>query len=907
MSIRITDAIDTNQRVYGIPITTGNGSGGMGASEWGIRYMDGIANSGSHSSLVCSYFCEMGTGNLIDHTIWEMYSGTTPSFGLRLAYFGATGWVLNATYGGNNSLFGSPTGLVLPYDPRNKWMMCSVAYQDRNHATVDRVYLSVYDFDSGQTYTTNPVGAVYTNASPTRPRHASLTNQTMYTLGTNETNARNAKGICIPAIVSGLVIDGGTYYNDRSIALAEMAQSGIMGHISYNNFANCFWATNHANITSTNSTAVNEGRLGSNLGSFNFATFDKFNSLTPLSHGANRGATSVGTLPFVNPFLYGDQEYPAPSITGVTSDASPATSVPTSGTGSYGEYATKFADSILNGTRHNVRVGIHGNSRAVYPSPYYLRLSDSTYPNRYFRTNFVDTGIHGQAPIYNNGLVIGCLEPVPTCLWSNANGTTFVFTTETAEGEYGADCKTTLLRCLDSAGTAVSTQTVLSSMARTTLGSRFGLTSRLAGDPVSNGADAANYRGNHTSARLAPDCSYRVMVQPELGLPVTDGLRLRIYFTNHPSSSTVASAKKVVASTQNAVEDSSTAITELPGLGTESTFTSPALKAITAVQAPTLTNQVTHSVYGSVTVNDADNGFAELEVGDLVQLYSSADVSNVYNEAFLARTITGKGTATCVISYEWKCRQVPVIGDKITFTKYNEIFKYIECSFTANEVASGKWRGIEIKAGATGDGLVLWGFEYYNPDKEGIFAVPLGRSGMGSWYQASRLPRIVDPEGKTLFQRITDILDLDLLLFTTADQGDAGGFIVEAYTNLYDYWHEASPTTEKCFWSTGPEFDSTLILNKNDKDASKLNYHACMSYVAAQKGVPWDGFLMHRYTSAFTRYLTGDDTTESPTHPSTTLDLTFWAQNVFTSSYWTGTSGGFLRALKSLNAMRVLK
>ena len=635
----------------------------------------------------------------------------------------------------------------------------------------------------------------------------------------------------------------------------------------FGTFSACRYAVNYSAGALANS--MGDARIGKSLvaggdPSGSLSCFDAGSGSFPNYHQLARGSTVTGTILSVNPYLYGTMAYPLPTDVTVGTDSLPATALTLAASGRRGRNLTKLANWINNGTGSGqLRVGFFANSRAVYPAQYALRLSDGTYPGRTMATNFSDMGIVGQAGLWNNGRIIGGLFPVPTCQWSGTNA---------LEGAYGPDCSAALPRCLSAVPAPVNPSAVFTSLVDSTLGSRFGLASRTATSVPTSGADANNYRGTGCGVRLSPNCTYRIMIRPEAGLPVTDGLEVKLHFTNYPASSTV-SAKKVVGASQSAAEDSSSSVAA-PGLGASSAAAPPTAKSITVVSAASLTSQIAHTSYGSVTVNDVDNGFSTLAAGDMMQLSSSAGTSNVYNEAWIVRTVTGKGTASCVIAYEWLPRQAPIVGDKVTYIKSDEIVASATATFDAGEVSAGKWRGIEIVAGGTGDGVILWGIEFRNTTRDGVFVVPVGRSGCGAWIQAARWPRVEDSGGVSLNERIFSIFDLDVFVATTADQGTASGHYVESYDTLIDYVQADAPDTEIVLYATGPEWTGENTLNKSDV-GDKYDYTAAMQYAAASAGVPMTAFLFGRYTSAFGRLMSGDDTTESPTHPSCVLDVTF--------------------------------
>lgn len=849
MAFRLTSTLSATQQIRGLPISATTGAA--------IK-CDSTVDSNDTVFAVWCYF-EADPGADDSYAIFKTYSGTnTNHVSLYLKReSGGTVWKI-ATYFKSNSL----NQATFPSSPIGKWYLIALTHRARPGTATDYYYITIHDPQAG----TTTIGASgITSAASVAPTLACIGG-----FVTSEGSfSANPLGIFIPAILSGVfIVDGSSQDGVTTVSLATLAtDKGLAGPIAYNSFASCVWAANYA--AGAYNSANEDARAGKALlaggdASGNLCVFDTGAGTFPNYAQQPRGSTVTGTIYSVNPYLYGTMAYPVPTDVTVGSDSLPATALTLSASGRRGRELTKLANWINDGTgAGQTRVGFFANSRAVYSAQYALRLSDGTYPGRTMACNFSDMGIMGQANLWNNGRIIGGLFPVPTCQWSGVDA---------LEGAYGPDCSAALPRCLNAVPASVNPSVVLTSLVDSTLGSRFSLASRTATSVPTGGADASNYRGTGCGVRLSPSCTYRIMIRPEAGLPVTDPLEVKLHFTNYPASSTVA-ARKVVGASQSAAEDSSSSLAS-PGLGASSANAPPTAKSITAVSAASLSSQIAHTSYGSVTVNDVDNGFATLAAGDMMQLSSSAGTSNVYNEAWVVRTVTDKGTATCVITYEWLPRQAPIVGDKVTYIKSDEILASATASFTAGEVSAGKWRGIEITAGATGDGVILWGLEFRNTTRDGVFVVPVGRSGCGAWIQAARWQRVEDSGGLSLNERLFSIFDLDVFVATTADQGTASGHYVESYDTLIDYVQADSPTSEILVYATGPEWTGENTLSKVDV-GDKYDYAAAMQYAAASAGVPMTAFLFSRYTSAFGRLMSGDDTTESPTHPSCVLDVTF--------------------------------
>ena len=868
MAFRITNTNPTAQNISAIPFS----------SSLTAAFECDPGNPLTDVTFSCWYFCEHD-GSAGDFVIWETYvNNSTPHFGLYLNCDGSNNYTFNVSFLDQVDV---ATDVVVP-TPVNKWLLVTFTY----NASTNYVYLTV--FDPYTNTTTVSVAVDATTASSTgKPAYAAIGAKSLY----NAVGYLNAKGICIPSILTGVFFaDGLTHEGELSTDIKVLANNlGLQGHISYDSFngtTGCRWATNYYAGSAYSSAA--DARAGKTANSSNLATFDSGNvAIFANAHSIARGCTIVGSLTSVNPYLYGvdagitfplPTDYPDPSDTTVGGDFGVPAGFTFSlaATGPTASNYKKLADWISSATGSGqLRVGFHANSRAVYPALYNLRLSDGTFVNRTMMTNVADMGIIGQAGLWNNGHIIGGLYPIPTCLWSTvSNG---AFANAALEGAYGPDCSTELLMLTLTSGATASSTTFkngLTSMANSTLGSRFTLVSRQATTVPSNGADANNYRGNGCAVRLTPGCKYRIMIRPETGLTTGDPLDVKLHLLNHPSSSRIANAYKVVAGSQSATADSSTSITGIPGMGASSSFAPPSLKAITGITAATQSSQDVQTVYGAVRFDDSNNGFSSLGTGDMMQLYDSSDVSNVYNEAWIVRSVGGKGTSTCSVTYEWLPRQAPIVGDKVTFVKSDEILKTVTAQFAADEAAGGKWRGIEIEAATSGDGLLLWGLEFRNTVRNGVFVVPVGRSGCGVRIQGARWPRIEDSAGVSLNERLFELMDLDVIVLLTADQGNANSTAINNYIDFVNLVKTDTPSTNIVLYSTGPEFQGETVLDKSDY-GNKYDYAAVMQYAGITTGVAHTAYLFSRYISAFGRLMTGDDATEGSTHPSTVLDVQF--------------------------------
>jgi hypothetical protein len=410
----------------------------------------------------------------------------------------------------------------------------------------------------------------------------------------------------------------------------------------------------------------------------------------------------------------------------------------------------------------------------------------------------------------------------------------------------------------------------------------------------------------------------------------------------------------VIAGSQNGVAITQTALPSPSPLGrsVDSPVVPNPVDILSVIQ-PVLTNQTTHSIYGGFTADNSDGSLDGLEVGDLIQIYYSDDVSessstklctNATSSTSPVITCTGHGlsagdviyfygnggTGTLltgfrrvssvadantftlapigtgatsvttsvyfkknplnevviassvedapgekIISYNWTTRRNIKVGDKISFVK-SPYIRLHEVDFAANEATSGQWRGIEIKASdsAGETGLLLWMTGYLNPNRAGVVLMPLGRSGCGAWIQTNRWPMEEDPSGLSLTDRIYEILSPNLVIVTTADQGNSNGIAKQSFVDLVTNLESSWPSAEVVLYSTGPENLGLTTTSKVDV-GDKYDYARAMQVAAEELGVPHTAFLFSRYISSFARITTGDDTTEGPTHPSGVLDMTF--------------------------------
>ena len=843
--------------------------GWAGTTPQSLQAFDHVDIISLNTSFVCWYYCEKES--LGASTIWELsarqFGQSTTAIMINRAQ---SGWSVSSKISG----VGGPS-MSLPYDPRGKWLLISLAHRNTEFAS-DEIYLTVRDPETGASTTsvTSDFNAGF--SSSLIPDSATIGDRYSIMWGSH----RSAPGICIPAITMDCIADG----RPGTISMQDIVNGqGLSGHITLHRYEACFWTTNFS--AGALGGAGNDARAGVVSGALH--TFDSGSLIYPRRHQTDPGRSMRGAIVSVDPYTFGEGSFriarpffDSRIDTLIASPASPQSFNELGGLqprGIVGPKSRRFANAVVNGTiSGQLRVAVLGNSRAVFPEVYPLRLSDGSFPGRSVSTNFVNMGLVGQAPLYHNGLIVGHIGPVPWGSWGGRDARV---------GAYGVDCEDELPFCRS----LINQQTVAPSVAMeslldSTLGSRFGIFSPTAtrvpatGYPGSAELGALDhYRGNHAAIRLRNNHSARFMVRPEAGLPATDPLKVTMFILNHPSSSGVT-ARAVRSLSQGGSEVWSQAIST-PALGSASHVPPPTPKPIIAATDAVILSASVPYTRGFIEVDDSDLAFSAIALGDMVQIANPSGSFNTYNEAFIVADITREPTGRLRLSYDWTLKRPPTAGDRATFIKGDDILKKI--TFEMPPCVDGEWRGIEVAASGSGDGVALWGFGFENPVRNGIITAPIGRSGCGAMMQYMRMPMVAPPLGSSLVRQIFEELDLDVVVLSTADQGTGAGEHVEAYERLLDLFRFESPDSECVLYGTGPEYRLEDHPDKSDL-GNKFSVFVAMQLAAARKVVPITSFYASPdfATSAFGRLQSGVDTTEGATHPGTVLDVTLLANQL---------------------------
>ena len=664
--------------------------GRMGTAPAAVQNGDLLTIPARNTSLVCWYFCEHPTTG-VPGTVWEL---DQRAVGLETFSLTLTRQVGGARF--ESEVAGAASlGVDLPFDPYGRWLLISLAHVNTWSGPADELYLSVFDPSSGTTFVSAPTEFAVARGTLV-PDIATIGDRFARGVGTN----RTAAGICMPAIMADAVVDGRVAGGGAStVAMSALAlNTGLAGQVTFANYSACVWSANAT--AGALSDGPNDSRAGIRDGSLQ--VLDRNRSILSERHQFASGSTMRGGVTSVDPYRFGVGGFrvarPAyeATIGAGALPATPETFAALGGANPGGELSPKayrLARALTEGKVYErIRVGILANSRAVYPTPYRARLSNGEFLDRSFSNNFVDSGITCQAPVFNNGLIVGRIMPVPWCNWSSVDFLT---------GSYGADCEAELPRCTNALlgqGAVVAPSVAMRGMQNSTLGSRFGIFSPVAtrvpaaGYPGSVALGALdNYRGPHAAVRLLPGYSARFMVRPEGGLPTSDPLVVTMYLLNHPSSSSVA-ARAVTTRSQGGTELSGARV-QAPSLGKQSRTHPPEPKRVLAVSRPTLILPSWQSEYGSVTVDDTDRAFEGIEPGDMVQLVDELGSGSAEDEAFLVRDVIRGNSGELTLRHNWLARKFPEPGDRVTFIKGEDIFQKV--SVLVDPVKAGVWRGLE--------------------------------------------------------------------------------------------------------------------------------------------------------------------------------------------------------------------
>lgn len=877
MAIRFTSNDHTAQRITGTDLS--------GSSAWRTRLKVDTATDGAHFTICLVWFCEEpGTGASAG-TIYEINNTSTDTAHSIQYHSTGSAWSFVWDCGSVTAA----TSVTLDRNPFGKWVFAFFAFEAvaggarKLHAT------AIVDGGS----MTNTLNTAWSGTCVSPTQYALQQFRSRLSGG-----SRGCRGIPMIAMREDLVVNGSaTASGNTTVDPTSFAKkSNLTGVISATvtspptalgatTFAVNFLAG--ANFLNTSGTDGRTGQVISSARAVHNADNRSVTNQQYIARGSSNG-TVTGTVSSVNPYLYGGASFGRPSLV-VDAEGAPATMIGTGPIGSPRKFARLIANAIRSGRcPQKVRVAVSANSRAVYQSDFVVtRLTDGTFTSRRLGNNFSEMGWLGQTRLYNDGGIVGYGNlPLPCRQPGLASNLTEATGTNAAEYVYGANCDTNILcwnytSAPDVPATipvASDVWTATSRMVDTSL-SRLWCTSRTS-STVSGSSD--RYRGNGNPRLVKPGYSYRIMVQPETGIPVTDTVVIGFYVVNNPSQSNIL-YRKALSTSQDGADTLSDSWTTL------STYAAGASKTIAAYVAPTYSTDTSVSARGTIRVDDTDNAFSALQVGDFLEITTSLDVSK--SEILQVFSLGTPGSSTRTITFDGNCKTAPTAAsDKVLIKPLASTKFYRKVEVEIGAQSAGVWRGIEIRAGGSGSGVMLAGMYFYNKTKPGIIPIHWGRSGCGYDYQTARYFTVTHTgNGVSPFRDMVENLDIDLMTVATADQGSAGGAYHTAYRNHISLVKTGDPSIEFLLAATGPEFtfEGNYIWSEQSSSSPfgypKTNQAAAMQYVGISDGVPIVSYWYDQSRGdVWSRLMAGVEASIDVIHPTCEMDNQSWFKQVYT-------------------------
>lgn len=839
---------------------------------------------GTHFTLGAVWFCDETGSTARDGVICEWNNNSSEAaHALRYISNGSGSYSIQWDCGASSTVTKALTA-----NPAGKWVWIFGAFE-RVAGGARRMHLSVVcegvtDASLEQTFSGTCVAAT----------HLALSR--VYAAG--GTTNRNALGLAMPFVRSDLIASGSaTVAGNTTVRAASLARVDDLFRVCSQSvdasppssagttlrmIAN--WAA-YANSLTNGSDQRTSASIAAGV-----SVFDRSVSANTATAPNSAGVLAAGT--HISPLALGGAQGGQPSRI-IGSDASPATSI---GTAPVAAPVGKHLDQCVMawkgaGPTKQIRLGVSANSRAVWAgNNNAVRLSDfSAVSGRTLISNFVDQGLTCQKNLWNNGRIVGFGNmQVPSRQTGVSSGSSEASGSNGAEYIWGADCSTNDILCNnytaapDVDGTSPVASDVWTATTRllNTSSSWLWGVSRTS-TQVSGTPD--RYRGNGNPRLVKPGYSYRIMIRPENGLPVTEGLTIGFYVSNMPNMSNIKYRKIQTAGTQNGADELAASWTSI------SSYAAPTSKTITAHTAPTYGASDTVSANGFFTVDDTGSGLAAFVVGDLVELTNSSDVS--LNDVGVIVSVSGRGTSSCVITYEGHFSSTVTAGStKASFRSMSDgYYRKVEVTFAANEVASGKWRGIEIRAGGSGNGVQLNCLYFNNTTRPGIIPCHMARSGTGYFYQRKRFFRTVHATtGKSPFVEMCQKVDLDAFCIMTADQGTPSNVYGANYILWAQDFKAALPSLELMFAATGPEFTNEAAQIYSEQDVGsgypypKTNHAAALEWAGRKMNVPVVGwwYSPDRCGNVWSRQATPNDVCRDATHPTGIKDWDVWFEQL---------------------------
>lgn len=595
----------------------------------------------------------------------------------------------------------------------------------------------------------------------------------------------------------------------------------------------------------------------------------------------------------------------------------PSVVIGTAPFGTLGPKTDILARSIRSGVwTTRPRVGLVANSRGIYiGAAAEVMTVAGTLTGITAPCNYTDAGWLGVCEPIN---VVGRANvPPPTGFVSVTTGT--AESAQVLEPNYGFDCGVGYPRVVDSGDTLSTMATATFRVSDGTL-STFWIGGR-SGSPFP--ITSSPWMGGSSPRGIKPGFKYRLLLRPH-GAFATGAIRFKLSFLNFPTSarphlmsgSWPQVKRKVAASTQDGAETFTSTMIPLDAAGSNGPWitvsgawgTGHAAMAITAVNGPaaawTVTNAGKVNTKYSITVDDSGNTLSSYVVGDMIELTDAAGAAWTANDpnVSIIESISGKGTATCLIEIDRPFRIVPTTSMFIRCMDARRAIITGHVSFTAAE-SIGSWRGFEIQSDTvrtTGGptnvtGLVLAAVDVERTDTFGIIPLTMGWNGTGYNDQVERCHASVvhATDFKSHFRRVIEAIAPDVVFLSTGDQHMSG----------VHYWHrfmeyagnlDRTLASVEVVMACGAQYSTTDTGATPDYRASNnvANMHAAMEFTARAIHVPmvaW-AFDQTRGLNNRARYLQGTDCGEADAHDSGVRTVQVWADQLFTLA--TAASGG---------------
>ena len=860
MTVVLTSENPATQKITGITTS---------ATQGAFLRIDatGFAGADSFSLSVNILVNEPGTAPA-QKVVWENTDSANLTMALVYETDGATYWRFSWSVGDAQPLV---TGPNIGFNPNGMVVAVALSYQKLGSAAVSKCRVATYT--RGMAATGLASALVGTMAMAGVPiRWGIGRNQaTVSSIPTSNMRGPFVLYMFRASLMAGSFLgDGSTFDGAASVDIKNL----VFPSSEITDFAGCATAYPAAMTVAINHTSGGRCWNGSadirpGKSTANVAVFDVNAGSFALYFNRVSGSTHTGTIFHVNPYaLAGLSKLPPPTRLTVDSGIT----VPFSNVGPIGNARDElkhFKAASIGSAFKQQRVLFSSNSRGVTAgSPAEVMLSDGTFTGRTLFSSFPESGIMSIPGFYNGGVIGGVNVPPPTGLYNY--GAAGAEVAELAEPLWGPDCNTTRPLCRDITGAvSVPTYTATTRLVGTTYSRVWG-NSRYA-TTVSGGG--ARFQGNGAPRSVNVGYSYRVLVRPESSLPVTEGLEVGFFVLNNPLASPISFRKEAAASAQNGADTiggvHSNTFSELD-LGNVSNFT------VVSHTAPTFSSDTTVTSNGYIVVDNTSGAITANHVGQWLEMTTSVGARK---DIGCIAAVDSSVPSACKVYYEGGLQNTPIAGDiAYVMTSPRARFTQALVNFAANE-ASG-WRGIDIKCapGSTGLGIAILGMFFRNTSRNGVIVGPLARSGCGYLYQNARYFHSKAPSGAITtspFEEMLANIDPDLMIITTADQGDNTSFADNARDSVKSFCNRFinSPTApEVVLYSTGAEFNNEVGGDKSED--GKVSYHMAYRQAAQDLNIPHLSCYYDLYygTGCMNAHFTGE-VTESRTHPSTGRDV----------------------------------